>query len=132
MIVVDTCAVLWDALEPGKLTVKARKAIARADENRELLLCDISLWEIAMLVNRKRVIVDETPANLLRLILSARRYNVLSITPEMAELSVTLGSDINGDPADRLIVAASILNQAPIVTADENLLKSRLVETIWH
>jgi PIN domain nuclease of toxin-antitoxin system len=131
MIVVDTCAALWDALEPGKLTAKAKKAIAHADENRELLLCDISLWEIAMLVNKKRVGVDETPANLMRLILGARHYTVLGITPEMAELSVTLGSEINGDPADRLIVAASILHQAPIVTADANLLKSRLVETIW-
>ncbi len=32
MVLLDTCAIIWDALEPSKLTQKAKKAI-KADQN---------------------------------------------------------------------------------------------------
>lgn len=131
MITMDTCAIIWDALEPGKLSAKAKKAIKKADDSNALIMCDISIWEISMLVKRKRIEVDETPANLLRLILSSRNYTVVNISPEIAELSVNLDDDINSDPADRLIAATSILKQAPVVTADKNLRNSTILETVW-
>ncbi len=127
----DTCAIVWDALEPGKLSAKAKKAIQKADSNNELLMCDISIWEISMLVKRKRIKVDETPANLVKLILSSRNYTLVNISPEIAELSVNLDDEINSDPADRLIAATSILKQAPVVTADINLRNARILETVW-
>jgi PIN domain nuclease of toxin-antitoxin system len=131
MITMDTCAIVWDALQPAKLSASAKKAIKKADDNNELLMCDISIWEISMLVKRKRIEVDETPANLVRLILDSRNYTVVSISPEIAELSVNLDAEINSDPADRLIAATSILKQAPIVTADQNLREASIVDTIW-
>jgi len=131
MITMDTCAIVWDALEPGKLSAKAKKAIKKADDNNELLICDISIWEISMLVKRKRIEVDETPASLVKLILNSRSYNIINISPEIAELSVNLDDEINSDPADRLIAATSILKQAPVVTADKNLRDATILETIW-
>ena len=127
----DTCAIIWDALEPGKLSAKAKKAIKKADDSNALIMCDISIWEISMLVKRKRIEIDETPANFLRLILSSRNYTVVNISPEIAELSVNLDDNINSDPADRLIAATSILKQAPVVTADKNLRNSTILETVW-
>lgn len=131
MITMDTCAVIWDALDPAKLSAKAKKAITKADKNNALFICDISLWEIAMFIKRKRIEIDESPANFLRLILGSRNYTVANISPEIAELSVTLDSKINNDPANRIIVATSILKQAPLVTADTNLRNAGIVETIW-
>ena len=84
-----------------------------------------------MLAKRKRIEVDETPANLVNLILGSRNYTVMNITPEIAELSVNLDDEISGDPADRLIAATSILRQAPIVTADRNLREASVIDTIW-
>ena len=131
MITMDTCAIIWDALEPSKLSAKAKKAIKNADEKNELLMCSISIWEISMLVKRKRIEVNETPANFVKLILTSRNYTVVHISPEIAELSVNLDDDINSDPADRLIAATSILKQAPVVTADKNLRDATIVETVW-
>ena len=131
MLTMDTCAIVWDALEPSKLSVKAKKAIKKADDNNELFMCDISIWEISMLVKRQRIEVEETPANLFRLILSSRNYTVINISPEIAELSVNLDDEINSDPADRLIAATSILKQAPVVTSDKNLRNSTILETVW-
>jgi PIN domain nuclease of toxin-antitoxin system len=131
MIVVDTCAILWDALDSAKLSVKAKRALDKASESHTLLISDISLWEIAMLIRKKRVEIEETPANFLRLVLSARNYQVVGISPEIADLSVNLDARINGDPADRLIVATSLIKQAALITADGNLISAGIVETIW-
>jgi PIN domain nuclease of toxin-antitoxin system len=131
MILLDTCAIVWDALQPNKLTAKAKKAIKNADEKNQLFMCDISIWEISMLIKSKRIVVDETPANLIRLILDSRNYTVINISPEIAELSVNLSSEINSDPADRLIVATSILKQAALITADQNLRNAEIVDTLW-
>lgn len=131
MITMDTCAIVWDALTPIKLSANAKRVITSADENDELLICDISIWEISMLVQRKRVEVDATPANLIRLILGSRNYTIVGISPEIAEVSVNFDDEINSDPADRLIAATSILKDAPIVTADKNLRNAAVVETIW-
>ena len=129
MIVLDTCAIIWDALEPTKLTPKAKKAIER--HSNQLIICDISIWEIAMLIRKKRIVVDFATSGLIGLILQARNFRVQDITPEIAELSVNFGSQINSDPADRLIMATSVLRNAPVVTADGNLRDSGLLETIW-
>jgi len=114
-----------------KLSAKATKAINKADAQSVLVICDISLWEITMLMARKRVQIDETPANFLRLILQSRNYSFATITAEIADLSVMLDGDINSDPTDRIIVATSVLKQAPLVTSDRNLRKAKMVETIW-
>lgn len=129
MILLDTCAILWDALEPDKLTVEAKQVIERS--GNELIICDISLWEIAMLIGKKRLVVDDTISGFTKLVLQARDFQVSEITPEIAELSVNFGTEISKDPVDRLIAATSIVRNAPIVTADRNLRAATIVETIW-
>ena len=84
-----------------------------------------------MLMKRGRLVVDETPSGFMNLVLEARNPRVQGITPEIAELSVNLGPEINNDPADRLIAATSIRLNAPVVTADKNLRAASIVETIW-
>ena len=129
MILLDTCAIIWDALEPKKLTVEARRAIEH--NGNELVICDISLWEIAMLISKQRLQVNNTASGFTRLALQARDFQVAEITPEIAELSVNFGTELNKDPVDRIIAATSIVRNAPIVTADRNLRDARSIETIW-
>ena len=129
MILLDTCAIIWDALDASKLSPDARNTIELNE--RSLIICDISIWEIAMLIKRKRLVLDDTAAGFINLLLQSRNYFIQEITPEIAELSVNFGSEINNDPADRLIAATSILGNAPIVTADQNLRNTTMVETIW-
>lgn len=129
MILLDTCAIIWDALEPTKLTSKAKKVIK--DSSDALVICDISIWEISMLIKRNRLKVDDTPSNFIELVLQSRNFRIQEIIPEIAELSVNFGPEINSDPADRLISATSILLNAPLVTADQNLIDATLIETVW-
>jgi PIN domain nuclease of toxin-antitoxin system len=129
MILLDTCAIIWDALDRDQLSADAKNAITLND--RELMICDISLWEIAMLIKKKRLVVDGTTSGFINLLLQSRNYLVQEITPEIAELSVNFGVELNNDPADRLIAATSVLGNVPVVTADNNLRAASVLETIW-
>lgn len=131
MILLDTCAIVWDALEPKNLTTKAKKAIDNADKQNALIISDISIWEISMLIKKGRIEIDTTPAHFINLYLQTRSISVKPISPEVAELSVNFGSDLNSDPADRLIAATSIIHNARLVTADNNLRNSDLIDTLW-
>ncbi|MDE1465555.1 type II toxin-antitoxin system VapC family toxin [Spartinivicinus poritis] len=131
MILMDTCAIIWDALEPKKLTPKAIEAIDKADQYNALIISDISIWEISMLIKKRRIEIDTTAANFINLFLQSRNISVQSISPEIAELSVTFSSEINSDPADRIIAATSIIHNARLVTADQNLRSSEMLDTIW-
>ena len=84
-----------------------------------------------MLVSRKRLELDETASSFITLYLQYRTAQVQPITPDIAELSVNFGPEINNDPADRIIAATAICTGASLITADANLLQSDLVPTIW-
>ena len=129
MILLDTCAIIWDALDRDQLSADAKSAIAL--NAHELMICDISIWEISMLIKKKRLVVDDTASGFINLVLQSRNYLVQEITPEIAELSVNFGAELNNDPADRLIAATSVLGNVPIVTADKNLRAVGVLETIW-
>lgn len=129
MILLDTCAVVWDALDPARLSSPAKAAIERNPD--ALVICDISLWEIAMLIEGRRLLVAETAAGFLNLVLRARKFFVQEITPQIAERSANLDSSLGGDPADRLIAATSLTLGAPVVTADARLLRAGVLRTIW-
>lgn len=131
MILLDTCAIIWDGLKQSKLTSKALQAIESASNNNALLVADISFWEIAMLVKKDRIEIPTKAAHFIQLFLKARNPLILPISPEIADLSVNLPPELNNDPADRIIAATAILHNARLVTADENLLQSELIDTIW-
>ncbi|MEZ5581467.1 MAG: type II toxin-antitoxin system VapC family toxin [Candidatus Competibacteraceae bacterium] len=131
MILLDTCTIIWDALDQSKLTEKAITAIEKADQHNALVISDISIWEISMLVKRGRIVVATTPAHFINLFLESRNISVVSISPEIAELSTNFGPEINNDPADRIIAATSVIHNAQLVTADSSLIKTSLLDTIW-
>ena len=131
MIILDTCAIIWDALDRRQLTDKVINAIDKADKFNALIISDISIWEIAMLVKKERLKIDTTASNFVNLYLQMRNISVVQISPEIAELSVNFGSEINKDPADRIITATSIIQHAQLITADQNLIASEIVETLW-
>ena len=130
LIVLDTHALVYDALAPSRLSPRARKAIDAAYGDRELACCDISLWEIAMLVARKRLDPAMDAKEFLDDMISARRVRVLPITPEVA---VASQSDVfsHGDPVDRLIAATALFHGAALVTSDAKLRRIKEISTIW-
>ena len=82
------------------------------------------------MIKKKRLEVDTTAANFINLFLQSKSISVQAISPEIAELSVSFGADINNDPADRIISATFIILNVHLVTADQNLIDSQMINTV--
>jgi PIN domain nuclease of toxin-antitoxin system len=130
-VTADTHVIIWDALKPDKLSRRAREAITAANQSDGIIFCDISLWEIAMLMEKKRIEISGDYLELIRLIKASNHYIPHGITPEVAELSARLPAEINLDPADRIIAATALITDTRLITADQNLRRFKIVKTIW-
>ncbi len=130
MILLDTHVLLFDALVPQRLSKKARQAVEQGFASGTLACSDISLWEIAMLVARGRVNVEQDALQFIDDVLKARCVTVLPITSRIAVLSQS-DELMQGDPADRLIAATALAHKATLVSADTWLRKLKMIDVVW-
>lgn len=128
MLLLDTCALIFDALTPKRLSSRTRALIDHEAEAGSLAISGISLWEVAMLVERGRLDPGTDAASFCHLAIRARSLAVLPITVEIAARSAALS--LHGDPADRLIVATAIEHRATLVTTDARLIACKEVRTV--
>lgn len=131
MIVLDTHVIIWNALKPELLSAKAAQAIKTAKESDGAIFCEISLWEIAMLMQKNRLKIDISYLELVGLLCESYPFRFLGLTPEIAWLSTDLKLKNHKDPADRIIAATAIEESIPLVTADKKLRASKAINTIW-
>jgi PIN domain nuclease of toxin-antitoxin system len=122
-VVLDTHTLVWLLMDNDRLGAKAERQIDEAFRGSRVIISATSFWEIAMLVSKKRIDIgkplDQWRADALKL-----GIEEIPIDGEIAVKAVLL-SGLHNDPADRFIAATAIRAQAPLVTADENLLAWR-------
>ena len=131
MLLLDTCALIYDALSPERLSPRAVAAIEKGQEQGELACSGISLWEIAMLVAKGRLDPGTDALGFIRLLLAARRIEVLPVTPEIAVTSADANLFIHADPADRIIAATALIHKLRLVTCDGHLAKVKGLSVLW-
>ena len=131
MILLDTHAWLWLCLEPRRLSATATRAIRRAVSEGGLAVASISLWEVAMMIARGRVIPQGTAEAWLGALIDRSGVIVKEITPAVAALATHFPGDFPADPADRLIAATARAEGLPLLSRDSRMRTSPVVETIW-
>ena len=95
MILLDTCAIIWDAVDSSKLTSRAKKLIKQNEG--QLLICDISIWEISMLIKKERLVIDDTASGFINLLLQSRNYLVQETDTHREWGDVSAGWDAVGE-----------------------------------
>ena len=131
MLILDTYTIVFDSLDPDRLSKKAAAAIAQADDAGTLACCDISLWELAMLISKGRLDPGTDSQKFIQLVLAARDIRVLPITPEIAVKSAETQFCPHGDPADRIIAASTIINKSKLVTSDHKMTTVAGLHIVW-
>jgi len=126
-ILLDTHTWIWIATESPRLSKKMAKIAA--DESNVLCVSPISIWEIYMLEEKKRLGLSEGAAGFVKTAMSSGFFKEIPLTASIAAKSRELRFQHN-DPADRFIAATAYLEKIPLATSDENLLELSWLKTI--
>jgi PIN domain nuclease of toxin-antitoxin system len=91
----------------------------------------ICCLEVAALAGRGRVTLDRPTLAWMQEALAMPRVELIPLTPAIAVRAAGLPPAFPGDPADRLIVASTLVEGGVLVTRDAAIRSADLVETIW-
>lgn len=118
-LLLDTHIWLWSVLNPSKLGPRVREVLE--DGNSELWLSSISLWELAILAEKGRFVVQ---GGLWNWIDAARRSTPIREAPLTGEIVRALDrvEVSHRDPADRFLAATAAVLDLCLVTSDSKLL----------
>jgi PIN domain nuclease of toxin-antitoxin system len=116
--VLDTHAWIWWVDRDPHLGRATLDALDGMPSDSRPYLSDISLWEVAMLVERGRVSFTMPLAEWLEAAAHPRSVRVVPITPSIAAGVAALPPRFHRDPADRVIVATCRVLAAPLLTRD--------------
>lgn len=126
-VLIDTHAFLWFAWNDSKLSVKAWDIIA--NQENDVLLSAASAWELAIKVSQGKLTLTQPFNVFLPRQLSMNTLTLLPITLPHIECVAQLPL-FHKDPFDRMIVAQSLTESIPVVSADA-VLDNYGIRRIW-
>lgn len=131
MIVLDTHALIWWVNGDAQLSGSAKASIETAQQGGRVLVSAISLWEIAMLVERGRIALAMDLEQWLAAVQGLDGVEIVPVSAQVAMQSANLPGEFHKDPADRMIVALARELNAPVVTADQKIQRYAHVKWVW-
>ncbi|MGI8765407.1 MAG: type II toxin-antitoxin system VapC family toxin [Gemmatimonadaceae bacterium] len=111
----------WERNE-HEMSPRALEIVGIASQRGLLLVSAISMWEIAMLVEKRRITLSKEPYRWIEEAITAPGVQVIGLTPEIAVGSTRLPGKPHGDPADRILMATARAVGARLVTSDRQIL----------
>jgi PIN domain nuclease of toxin-antitoxin system len=129
VIVLDTHALLWWALDPQQLSAAAAEVVAKMERVGGYASA-ISIWELGIKVKRGKLTLPLPIDELARRI---ERSGVVEMQPVDTRTwltSLALPWE-HPDPADRVIVATALQKNLPLLTKDAVVRAYPGVTSIW-
>jgi PIN domain nuclease of toxin-antitoxin system len=121
-LLLDTHVWLWLEAGSSELSADARHTISAALGAGLLRIAAISLWELALLASRSRVVLGK-PTNLwLDEALADPGPIIEPLSTRVAIECCELPGTLHRDPADRMLVATARVIDAALMTRDRRIL----------
>jgi Uncharacterized protein conserved in bacteria len=117
-LLLDTHILIWARLSPEQLADAAAEALQ--DEGNELWYSPISVWEILLLAEKKRLKIHGDPYRWVERALDGLQEAPLNRHVAMESRHLHLP---HKDPGDRFIAATALVYDLVLVTADRKLLE---------
>lgn len=118
----DTHIWIWAELEPERLSKRVIAALSHPDN--EIWLSPISVWELMLLVEKRRLNLTSDPHEWVDEAFSRSPLREAPLNREVALRSRSVRTP-HQDPADRFLAATAAVYDLALVTADENLLRGK-------
>ena len=117
-LLLDTHIWVWSVADDSRLTDTVRRVLG--DPTHELWISSISTWEVLILAERGRLVLEPDARSWVRQALSDASMREAPVTIDVALASRSVRLD-NQDPADRFIAASAMVFGLTLVTADGGL-----------
>ena len=126
-LLLDTHIWLWYRLGSDRLSQQLQTEIT--NEENELWLSPISLWETLILAQKGRLILQPTPQAWIAASLQELDTQEALINYDIALLSRQLELP-HEDPADRFIAATAVYYNLTLATIDQHLTSAYFLKTL--
>jgi PIN domain nuclease of toxin-antitoxin system len=124
-VLLDTHILLWGLTDESKLSERVRKLLPRADT----WFSAASLWEILIKAQIGKIPLPKPTGPFVMSKLQLNGVRILQITPDHV-LRIESLPNYHNDPFDRMLIAQSLEENLPLVTADR-VFERYPVEVIW-
>ena len=122
LLLLDTHVLVWLVGGINLLGAKTRSVLQKAADQGTVLVSAITPWEIALLVSKNRLKLNQDLMPWLQEALVQSEATIAPLELEIAGASTRLPFEMHADPADRILVATARHLGATLVTADRALL----------
>jgi PIN domain nuclease of toxin-antitoxin system len=126
-LLLDTHVLLWTMATDSKLSKRADKLMH--DDENDLVVSSVSLWEIALKVHARKLDLPATPEYFDTHMAKMGVRRVLSIGPAHIYATLKL-PPVHKDPFDRLLAAQCVVERMHLVTADR-IFRKYPVQVVW-
>lgn len=120
-ILLDTHMLLWYA-EGTNLSDQEIMIMEKARKSNQLFISAITIWEIAMLVQKEKIALSIDLNEWVDKVLSLPKINLLDLSIPILLQSCNLPQLLHKDPADRMIIATARSNDLHIMTHDQKII----------
>ncbi|MEH2383816.1 MAG: type II toxin-antitoxin system VapC family toxin [Nostoc sp.] len=127
ILLLDTHTFIWYVTDNSRLSNQVLDLIN--DENNEILLSIASLWEIAIKENLGKLRFNQPFEIFITHQLSLNDFRLLDIKISHVTIVATLPLH-HRDPFDRLLIAQSIVENIPLLSADK-IFDAYPIRRIW-
>lgn len=112
------------------------RAIVRAVETARgrgaAFLSAISIWEVAVLVGKRRLNLPLDVEIWIERSLQLPGIQLLAFSPKIAIETARLPDPMHKDPADRILVATALVENLQLVTLDRDILRFARATNLQH
>lgn len=120
-LILDTHVLIW-YLEGINLTQEHIRIIDTAKQNNSLYISAISIWEIAMLSSKAKIVFSIGLNEWVEEVLKIPGLNLLELTIPILIESTALPNYEHKDPADRMIISTCRYTNSHLITFDQKII----------
>lgn len=128
-VCLDTHALLWWAMDPEKLSEKARSYCQRMTVTPGYVSA-ISIWELGLKIKNGHLEIGISIEEFTRRLKLTGEIEIVPVDETIWMKNLELAWE-HRDPADRTIVATAILRGVPLLTKDETIRAFPPAKSIW-